>query len=1113
MKLVDDAARRQALSDLDHSFLVEAGAGSGKTAVMAGRIALLMASGVPPRSIAAVTFTELAASELLGRVRDFMESLARGTVPIELKIALQDGLSVAQVLHVQSAMAQLDELTCSTIHGFCQKLVKPYPVEAGLDPGATLMDKDEADRMFEELFDDWIREELDNEGNLLLAALIEQDVDGTLKLLGKICGPMRAQRGLSVRGAEDVEATFVSFFEASAAFVEFYSKSGLNVPSTAEICTVLGDFSTALSDRKPWGAESAAIEVLRMELPLVAFTKGGTLRKYAQKGKWVEAGKSAALSKSESEQRFGVAASLYNAIEAAWSPCFESLAASILSGVVEMMHPLVQRFSQRKRQSALMDFDDLIYLARELLRKHSPVREALARRYSYLLVDEFQDTDPAQTEIFWRLSGEPPGNGSNEWDQFRIRAGALFLVGDPKQAIYRFRGADVGAYILARQLIIEQHEKAFLSIATNFRSFGPIIDYVNARFSAPLDQKEGQPGFTPLSAFRKGGEPPTCVSVIEVTSEVGEDGKGPGSGIVRQAEAVAVAELCESLIGRFDVIDRVTGTARRCRPGDIALLSPQGTELWRYESELEQRGIAVATQAGKGFFRRQEVQDLIALTSALADSRDRLALGALLRGPLVGLSDEALLDIVCEQPRSSETPEEVRSLSLNIEAEAISNPLARTVIEILQHLTKKKHSTSPHALLSEAVDRLRVRHVLALRHPRHADRALANVDLYLDMARSYAVRGLRSFADAMRTAWSDESKTQEGRPDAQEEAVALFSIHSSKGLEWPIVVLVNSLSRMVDRNEVILNQRTGVVSTKVFGVSPPGHTGEVEAEQTEIHRERVRLWYVAATRARERLIIPRHNAPIDPNAWITLAPFDLKSLPWLDLSELPARAVSAAPEKKMPPEREQFVEEAHKIVAAQHKIEWITPSRGEEKLGVQVEDATEFVGSSSAATVQGGMERGLILHKMMEDVLNKSVEDELSALTAHAELLIRQLGREVSDTPDHGLSPVELTQTVQRTLSIPAVAAVRARLFPEFPIYAADAIDNGEAVTSGVVDAIALGDDDEPSLVIDWKSDVSPAADVLAGYRAQVRKYLDATRVPRGLIVMMTTGQVIEVNP
>ena len=166
----------------------------------------------------------------------------------------------------------------------------------------------------------------------------------------------------------------------------------------------------------------------------------------------------------------------------------------------------------------------------------------------------------------------------------------------------------------------------------------------------------------------------------------------------------------------------------------------------------------------------------------LADRRDTLTLGALLRGPLVGLTEEELLDIVWALPRGDDAPEDMPRLDLGVAPEAIENPLARDIMEKLQALQRRVNATTPHALLSQAVDVLRVRPILLRRHRGQAERALANVDLYLSFSRAYAVRGLLAFAEAITAAWSDEARAVEGRPDAQEDAVALYTMHAAKGL-------------------------------------------------------------------------------------------------------------------------------------------------------------------------------------------------------------------------------------------------------------------------------------------------------------------------------------------
>jgi ATP-dependent exoDNAse (exonuclease V) beta subunit len=736
--LKDNAARRDAISLYNQSILVEAGAGSGKTAVMAGRIALMLAEGVAPRTIAAVTFTELAASELLSRVRDFVVDLAADRIPPELAVALPDGLSLLQKDNLAKASAVLDEITCTTIHGFCQCLIKPYPAEANIDPGASVTDRNQADLIFQEITDAWLRERLSGDEDGVLGEMVLYSPKKTIALVQKIAEHLRRQPTLCPPSASPIDRRIESFCQSTTAFAAFIQSARALEPETAVIVELFQGMADALAKAPDPGTPSGLVQILISQAHPDLCTKEGPFRAYTKKKtKWTEAAKQTGLSKADGERLNVAAQDHYQNCCDAWNALKASAASLVLAALIAEARSILDRYRDHKRAAALLDFDDLIFAARDLLRHHEDVRRALGQRFLHVLVDEFQDTDPLQTEIFWRLCGEPPAEAPQaHWTEFHIRSGALFLVGDPKQAIYRFRGADVSTYVLARETLRAQHADSLLSISTNLRSSASILSYVNQRFEAVLSS-DGQPGFTALDAFHEDHAGALCVAALDVAVENGST----ISELKRDAEAEGVAELCARLIGSHNILDRRTGNKRPCRPGDIALLAPTGTDLWRYEEALERRGIPVATQAGKGLFRRQEIQDLIALTRVLADRRDTLALGALLRGPLVGLSEEEILDIVWSLPRSDDKPDRLPCLDLNVDLSTVGHPLARDVLERLQTLQRRSNSTTPYDLLSQAVDMLRVRPILLERHLGHAERALANVDLYLSLSRTYAVRG------------------------------------------------------------------------------------------------------------------------------------------------------------------------------------------------------------------------------------------------------------------------------------------------------------------------------------------------------------------------------------
>ena len=999
--LSDDAARRNAIAVHDRSFLVEAGAGSGKTAVMAGRIAMLLAEGVAPKHIAAVTFTEFAASELLIRVRAFVGALAADDIPTELRVALPDGLSDEQRSNLATADAALDEMICSTIHGFCQRLITPYPVEADIDPGAGVMDRDQAELAFAELIDAWLREELAGEADGLLAELILHDPGATVGLIRTVLDHLRRHRVFAPYERQDLAQLASTFREVVDDFHAFLAEAEAEEPETAAISGHFRALAEEIEAGLPAETPAALVRLLVTAPHPDLCTGSGSFRAYRKKGKWGAAAKRVGLAKADADRLFTLANGHYTSCCATWAAFQQAVATHVLADLVPLVGPVMDRFRKHKRSAALLDFDDLIFAARDLLRDHDEVRRALAGRFRHVLVDEFQDTDPLQTEIFWRLCGEPPADGdAGDWTTFTLRSGALFLVGDPKQAIYRFRGADIAAYVTAREAFRAQAAEGVLSIATNFRSCAPIMEYVNDRFEALLSEESGQPGFQALDPFQPARAEGPSVAALDI-AVANEDGKASASQ-QRDGEAEAVAEMCARLIGSEPVRDPRNGEQRPCRAGDIALLAPTGSELWRYEEALEQHGIPVATQAGKGLYRRQEIQDLIAVTRVLADQRDTLALGALLRGPLVGLSEEELLDIVWTLPRDDDAPDELPRLDLRVAPEAIAHDHARDIIQKLQVMRRQVNATTPHALLSQAVDVLRVRSILLRRHRGQAERALANVDLYLGFSRAYAVRGLRAFAEAMTAAWSDEARAVEGRPDAQEEAVVLYTMHAAKGLEWPIIVPINTMTRVMAPDSAVTDRVSGRFHCPVFGVAPAGHEAARNEEKAELSRERARLWYVATTRARELLVLPRLDVDAADSAWLSVVDLALPSLPALDLDDHAPEVGAGDTASENEQTRAIFAAEAAAIAERQRRIVWRAPSRDEDTAHPVLRDeaptilATDGDGAptdgTAAATIQGGRERGTILHKLIEEVLTGETEETPAALATRAETLIRNLG-------------------------------------------------------------------------------------------------------------------------
>jgi ATP-dependent exoDNAse (exonuclease V) beta subunit len=1111
MTLPDKAARTIALTDIDRSFLVEAGAGSGKTSIMAGRVAMLFARGVEPKNVAAITFTEFAAGELRIRIERFVNELSVGTVSPDLESAFLQGVPAEHRANLVQARKALDQLVCSTIHGFAQALIKPYPAEAGIDPGAEIIDPAEGDLAFDERYHAWLKEHLSGERHDdIIAELVIADEASGLALIRSIADFLRRNRDARPADHAWSSDTGKQFAAAVKAFEKEIKRFRFCEDKTFAACRAFLEMVRILDGpiigaKRPDGR--TLIAAAGIPCDIACFTQGGGKRQLKTKGGWQKAAAAAGRPTADGTVAFNACLARYDACHDTLEALMAMVAGEVLGRITEAMQDLLLDWSDYKRAAALLDFDDLLYTARDLLAGNEDVRQALAKRFRYVLVDEFQDTDPLQIDILWRLCGEQPKDG-NSLPLARIpRAGALFLVGDPKQAIYRFRGADVNAYLGARKAV---GSRAILEIVANFRSVEPILNFVNERFAKPLSSKAGQPGFTALAATRKAAKNTPAVVALDVTVE----GDKPGADALRDAEADRIAELCVRLVGNVQVRDR--DKKRDCRFGDIALLAPVGTELWRFEEKLEQRGIPVSTQAGKGFFQRQEIQDLIAVTRAVADARDTLALGALLRGPLVGLTEGELLDIAEGLPSDPDRPDRLQNLTLWTELAHINHELARRIVETLQSLARRASSTTPYMLLSDAVSLLNVRAQLRQRFRTSSDRALANVDLFLEMARAYDVRGWRSFARSMRSNWEEPVRQVEGRPDAEEQSVSLITIHVSKGLEWPIVIPINMTGAPRSESGLMHDRRTGEFSIPVLDIEPAGYAAIKSWNETELARERVRLWYVAATRARDLLVLPRHNAKLSEKCWGRIVDLDIAALPAINPEDLGSKMPPPPTPAENRQSRAMFREEAKRISEAAITIGWKRPSLHEADSAPSepvpiFSDPESVEADLPVIEIAGSSTRGIILHKLMEEVLSGETEDAAPELERRAMELLAQLGREPSADPKFGVVPKELATTIVRTLNLPEIAELRPRLIPEHAVFGSEGDGRTETFVSGIADAIAYGVNGKVEVIVDWKSDVTMNADKLAAYRAQLGDYRKQTNAERGLLVMMTASKVLDV--
>lgn len=889
----------QALFRLEAPTAVSAGAGSGKTTALVELCVRLLegsALGSPcePRELAAITFTEKAAEELEERLRAAVAERAREAR--EADPGSEDARAWLERLH------GLDAMAVGTIHGFCGRLLREHAPEAGLDPEVAVLDDDRASAWIAASAQAAVVAALDagRPAARALAAGLGAARGGLPALVGGLLRERatRGDGGPVPLAAADEEAALAARARLDAAALALLG--------------VRAEAATA-GARALVEAVARAREALRpgdLDGPLAAdaLARLGGLAE-ALRGKRVLKADGPALREAR------------EALAAAWE-ALEPLAAGVLAAaqqaeLARLVEDAEARYAARKASARAVDFDDLLLRARDLLRADPGVRAELRGRLRALLVDEYQDVNPVQQEVFELVAG--PGGGP---------AGpVLVAVGDLKQSIYRFRGADVAVFArLIRRL--DAGEGRVLHLSENHRSAPAVLDLVNevsARAFRP------PPGASPRDDELVFGEHdrlvPTRPEALRPACEVLEDGAEGSAAERREREAEAIAARVAALVSGaagVEVRERDGVTARRPRFGDVAILFRRLTQIAPYERALRAAGIPYRLARGGGFYQAPEVRDLGELLAALADPSDAVAWAALLRSPACAVSEGALLLLaragLARLPwlAPGELAAEVDRAAAGAQAagaDAASGPGTSPPAD----LAPRAIPADEWARLLRLLAAYRGLHALRDRVPVGELCARAVEALDLDAALLAGPDGERRAVNlekalALAARFGEDGGTpaelaahlraQAARPPREPEAeleaadaVALLSVHQAKGLEWPVAFVPDLGARARADGRRALLDRQGRLCVALFD---PAREAFVETaalgraredDRRSAAAESRRLLYVALTRARDLLVLSGEGAGAE--TWRGLVEAGLAERP--DLARRLAMAEVAAP--------------------------------------------------------------------------------------------------------------------------------------------------------------------------------------------------------------------------
>jgi len=835
-RLADQEARDLIRTALDSTLVVEAAAGTGKTTELVNRITSVLAEGrTTVERIVAVTFTDKAAGELKLRLRTRLEE-ARAS----------SGADARRRFHIEQAIAHLEEARAGTIHSFCADLLREHPLEARVDPQFEPMEEASAEQLYGEVFRLWLERTLEDPPEGIRRALRRRAMDESetpIDRLRRAAWTLVAWRDFPApwpRAPFDRAASIDRLVDQLHEFAELTRRSQRRdhpVYQGSWRARQVSDHIRA-SERthgRDYDGLEAEMAFLSRKRDFTKFDRLGT-RTYAP-----------GITREEVVQKHEVLAA-----------AVREFARQADADLAALLHSELGRslaaYEEIKVRRGRLDFLDLLLRARDLVRDNLAVRRDLQQRFTHIFVDEFQDTDPLQAEILVLVASSD--ERTNDWREASPVPGKLFIVGDPKQAIYRFRRADVGLYNQVRDLLVERGAVK-VDLTTSFRSVPSIQNLVNAAFAPQMtgDRLTLQAAYVPLNPFRADDSDQPSVVALSVPRPYGK--KRLSAEAVLKSQPDAAGAFLEWLLRHsgWTVSERGRRERVPVRARHVAIMfrrfEKYGDDMTKaYVDALEARAIPHLLVGGKSFHEREEVETLRTALEAIEWPDDELSVYAALYGSLFSIDARLLFAYrgQFQKLHPFRVPEKV--------PEGLE-PVKRA-LELVQSLSRERNRRPVAETVNALLDATRAYAGFVLRPS--GEQVLANVMRVAELAREYESTGGTSFRGFVERLVRDRERGRQAEAAIYEEGadgVRLMSVHKAKGLEFPVVLLADATAGIAHSEpDRYLRTDQGMCAVKLAGWAPQELLEHAEEERARDVAEGVRVAYVAATRARDLVVVP-----------------------------------------------------------------------------------------------------------------------------------------------------------------------------------------------------------------------------------------------------------------
>jgi ATP-dependent helicase/nuclease subunit A len=859
---------------LDANLVLAAGAGAGKThALVSVALGLYVGTGgrepCEPARVWAVTFTEKAARELRQRIVQRAAALAAdpvGALADEPELAAMLGEREVSAARWRSIVEQLPTAPIGTFHSLCGQLLRSFAVEAGVDPSFGVLDENDADELFARTLDEVLLRELEAEPGEGADLNPSSHTRAAARALGGPDTLRAALRRLHAKLGEEGRDPESLLVDADGRPQPGFDREATRV-ELEDACKQLAA-AIELLEQSDEDRLRPTLRALAIERGRIGECEPGAVRR------WYPALVRVASQRRGKGTLPKRARRVWEPFAEAWERVQDAVASQaeqeLARRIVALLHTISRAYAAEKQRLQVLDFVDLVRGAHDLLRDDRLVRNQVKQRVGALLVDEFQDTNGLQLDLVHLLAEardheRAVPRGVRASVVLPLGARCFAAVGDRKQSIYEFRGADVSLFqTLAARARAGAAGLRLHALRRSWRSRPRLVEFSNQLFARLLisDDPEGfavdwVEDVDRLEPVREDSEEQVGLPAVQLL--VGDPNDDARTR--RGHEARRLAEHVKLLLDARPPLGRTSkdGRPKPLRGADVAILMRTHSHVARYRKALSEVGVASVVVGGRGFYAAREVRELAVLMLAIADPHDALASAGVWRSPIWGISDAAIVELAAaERLRLAD-----HTAGCTVELEPHDAAAVTHMARLVDRLHHELDRLGPARVLRFAIDRLGVREVLAWDDA--GEQRIANVDKLLALLGSRELAGLGAVAVARRLLARGEDLLDREAPAevaaaADPNAVRIMTVHAAKGLEFPVVIVPELGAEPRGQEGPVLFERElglAVVSPDLVGRRRPSAHAVAVTERLAARRdaESRRLLYVAATRARDLLVL------------------------------------------------------------------------------------------------------------------------------------------------------------------------------------------------------------------------------------------------------------------